>query len=272
MPVVCVFRDTFGSYPLGNLPTTYWSTPYVNKPQVVSSALDAGPGPTDSDRMCRINWPVAEATDRTEMLINLQPGEVDWGGSDRLFGRIKYRFDSDVTTLVGMHMFRWYGPPGNDTVFYPQLPDLAICETIIDSSQPFGEQIEFGIASSFTAAFHTNEYYFKRSTPTHATWWIDGSIPDEGDADADAAGFAWTNGKTPDFFVTSNWSGSGSPPDDNNHLYIGLFELFADQPWGLGFDLATTGLMEDGSIQVAEGGGSAIALQHGGWDVGRSAY
>ena len=92
----------------------------------------------------------------------------------------------------------------------------------------------------------------KQSTPTALKVWLNGSIMSDGNQTSDASAFTWTK-KFPTYDFTSNWSGgSGSPPDDNNHMYIDEFEVFSNSQWSLGsWDEATTGLMSDGTIAVA---------------------
>lgn len=266
MPVFRVFKDGFENYSVGDLPSTFWFTGNSNlgPAQVVSSALDSGLGPLSGSKMIRLNWDASSPTQfgftRADFVF-----PADWGGSDRLFVRFRLRCDADMpTNFVGLHFARFRNYVDADSLQTTVGDNTVVHHITIDNAPLWG-----GAGSAFfspsefldDSGWQKYEFYFKRSATTHATVWFNGVIIDDGSRVTDASGFAWTGAKFEDISIASNWSGNGTPPDSNNHIYIDEFEVFADTAWNLGgFDNATIGSMEDGTIAgVDGGGGSAIA-------------
>lgn len=262
MTVYRVFYDGFENYSVGDLPSTYWYTGGSNlgPAQVVTSALDAGLGPVAGSKMLRLNWDTSAPTAFCFTRAQFTFGDTDWKASDRIFIRLRFRCDADMpTNFNGLHLLRFFMDAGNDSLIGTAGDNTIVNFTAIDDASIFG-----GVGSTYfstsefldTAAWGKFEIYWKRSATTHATWWFNSVVIDDGARRCDASGFSYTDPKFEVINLASNWSGGGSPPDDNNHIYIDEFEVFADTTWGLGgFDSATTGSMEDATIAASGGGG-----------------
>ena len=238
-----VFSDDFESYSLGTMPETKWSAEGSRAmPQVVDSAADEVTGPHGGTKMARLNTTTnSQPNDYENMIVDVSPLYTN-----EFFIRLYMRLDENMdlsTGTSGLHCLRFFqNPPYMEFLHSNGSPGNWIIDVYVDGTQIDNEFIS--IPSS--ASWHKFERYVNMTTGAIKEWVddvleINGTVTD------------WGGQRYNTFYTMSNHS---SPVNDTNYMYIDDFEIFSDLQTG--DEEATTGSMSDASIEVAEGGGSAI--------------
>lgn len=236
-----VFYDDFESYSVGKLTTNKWSTSdWWALPQVVSSALDKGAGPTSGSKMLRTNWNglVAWNDPNAQEICQLD----SFPYTTEFLIRFKLRTDRDVDTVRGSKVFRLTLDSGSK-----QINRYYFSMQMEKSGGPIFSNLEYvdGAAQNYNAygsiplgdgSWHKVEIYVKQDPSGGAIFrlWLDGKLQHERTGFTSNPSNPWRS-----LILNSNWSNNpGWQHDANNHVYWDDIEIFSDKGTGASGSMA----------------------------------